>query len=72
MTEISTTYTTNYFTFQPPALGDWAGDKDGRSGTVVSVTWDDTLGDWLIVVDPGVGPMLELRGSRITGMEKPS
>uniref|UniRef100_A0A6M3JLT9 Uncharacterized protein n=1 Tax=viral metagenome TaxID=1070528 RepID=A0A6M3JLT9_9ZZZZ len=52
------------------SIGDWAGDKDGRSGTVVSNTWDDVVGDWIIMVDPGIGPLLELRGSRITGVEK--
>ena len=53
-------------TKQPVQAGDWISDKSGRSGTVVSASWDETLEDWVVVVDPGYGIMIELRGELIS------
>ena len=47
-------------------LGDWIGDRDGRSGTVVSCVYDDTLKETVFTVDPSVGVMLEVRESLVT------
>ena len=53
-------------TKQPVQPGDWISDKNGRSGTVVSASWDETLEDWVVVVDPGYGIMIDLRGELIS------
>lgn len=51
-------------------FGDLVADEDGRSGKLVHVDFDDTLGEQVLVVDPGYGIMIELVEHRMSFVYK--